>query len=461
MEKSAPFPAACFAGLCLAGFYLAGAAPLAAAGHQRPRRHGLRSFRHHQLRHRPAASAATRSAPPPATSATSRSTGATTAAAAAPAPPTTTTRRSPRTCTGSRTAASSRSAPAGSNTASPRSTDSAPGCGAGSCVQPPLGGNQLGVGCTDPYGSGLNGSRPLGRKSEVDATTGAYPFPYGGGGSTTAVWNQRVAVAEADLDAALNPGAVYYIEGQYVAPDDALSGNGLNNASYRRVTVTAGTFNLVMAASTVRRKSAIEVWPTVDSTVELINLDTPSTPDPTVPRRPQGDRPRRRRLALRIRDPQHELEPRGRPADRHLRRHHRLLATLGFHDVNAHSSEPYDPTDWESATTATAISLDRAVSSARRRTPTPCAGRPPTASGSTPISRRTEIALHGLRLFAAGSPAGLEFWATETAAPLFTDGFETGDTVGWSGKAGAHRGRRSRPTKSATSRRARPIGEFR
>src|SRR5690606_25989813 len=45
------------------------------------------------------------------------------------------------------------------------------------CQSPPLGGNQLGVGCTDPYGSGLNGSRPLGMRSEVDPTTGYFPFP--------------------------------------------------------------------------------------------------------------------------------------------------------------------------------------------------------------------------------------------------------------------------------------------
>ena len=95
-------------------------------------------------------------------------------------------------------------------------------------------------------------SRPLGRRSEVNPTTGVFPFPEGGGGSTATVWNQRAAVAEADLDAALNPEARYFIEGHYIAPDDAQSGNGLNNASYREVTVEAGTFNLLMSGSTVR-----------------------------------------------------------------------------------------------------------------------------------------------------------------------------------------------------------------
>ena len=153
---------------------------------------------------------------------------------------------------------------------------SASGCGDGSCAAPPLGGDQLGVGCTDPYSSGLNGSRPMGRKSEVNATTGVFPVP-GGGGSTATVWNQRAAVAEADLVAALNPGARYFIEGQYIAPDDAQSGNGLNNASYREATVEAGTFNLQISLfNTVREKSAIEVWPVIDPTVELVNVDVPS-----------------------------------------------------------------------------------------------------------------------------------------------------------------------------------------
>ena len=47
-----------------------------------------------------------------------------------------------------------------------------------SCQSPPAGGNQLGVGCTDPYTASLNGSRPLGRRSEVNATTGVFPFPF-------------------------------------------------------------------------------------------------------------------------------------------------------------------------------------------------------------------------------------------------------------------------------------------
>ncbi len=73
-----------------------------------------------------------------------------------------------------------------------------------SCTSPPAGGNQLGIGCTDPYVSSLNGSRPLGTPSEVNGTTGVFPFPYTQVASST-VYDERVKVATADVDAASTP----------------------------------------------------------------------------------------------------------------------------------------------------------------------------------------------------------------------------------------------------------------
>ncbi|MEM7539206.1 MAG: hypothetical protein AAF639_44015, partial [Chloroflexota bacterium] len=45
------------------------------------------------------------------------------------------------------------------------------------------------------------------------------------------------AVGPPDFDPQLHPGAQYFGEGHYVAPDDAAAGNGNNNASHRRVRV--------------------------------------------------------------------------------------------------------------------------------------------------------------------------------------------------------------------------------
>ena len=306
-----------------------------------------------------------------------------------------------------------------------------PGCGDGSCVEPPLGDHQLGVGCTDPYGAGLNGSRPMGRKSEVNPATGAYPFPYGGGGATTALWNQRLAVAEADMEASLNPGATYYVEGHYVAPDDAVNGNGLNNAAYRRVTVGAGNYNLTFAASTVRERAAIQVWPVVDPTVELVNVDLPTDPV------------ERFHVARKVTDlgggqwhyeyAVHNMNSE-RAADR-LTVHFGQVAAIsnvGFHDVNAHSNEPYDGTDWEVSNTPDSISwatpfFTPAENANALRWATMYnfwfdANRPPA-----------DIASHSLSLFEAGLPAEIVFLENEQAQTLFADGFESGNTSAWTG----------------------------
>ncbi len=127
-----------------------------------------------------------------------------------------------------------------------------PSCG--SCSQPAHGGGQtFGVGCTDTYDAGLNGNQPLGKRSEVDPTSASFPFPYSQTTASTVV-DQRVKVAESDVDPAQNDAALYWVEGQYVTADDAAAGNALNNASYRKVTISGSAFNLVFDGGTVREQ---------------------------------------------------------------------------------------------------------------------------------------------------------------------------------------------------------------
>ena len=298
---------------------------------------------------------------------------------------------------------------------------SAGGCGTGSCASPPLGGQQLGVGCTDPYGSGLNGSWPLGRKSEVNATTGAFPFPFTQGGDQSQPWNQRVAVAESDLAAANNPGARYFVEGHYVAPDDAASGNGTNNASYREVTVSATGFNLNLLGNTIREKAAIEAWPTIDNAVELLNVDVPSAPAQRfhVARKVTQTAPGLWHYEYAI----HNMNS-DRAADQLEIRFagQTIFSGVGFKDVDAHSNEPYDTTDWASATSANAV----------RWTTQPFPASPANANALRWAtlynfwfdSNRppTEISTHELRLFKAGSPTSVSF--LDNLSFVFSDGFE-------------------------------------
>jgi hypothetical protein len=129
------------------------------------------------------------------------------------------------------------------------------------CLPCSGGGGGLNPGCSDPYGSGLNGSQfRLGPRSEVNALTGVYPYPYILHWQATgdAIF-KRIQVEEADVDPNLNPGALYFVEGQYINNDDALEGNGYNNASYRRVTVDPD-FTIDVEEPTEREKPAIMAW---------------------------------------------------------------------------------------------------------------------------------------------------------------------------------------------------------
>ncbi|MEE8525948.1 MAG: hypothetical protein V3T72_18585 [Thermoanaerobaculia bacterium] len=142
-----------------------------------------------------------------------------------------------------------------------------------SCVQPPAGGDQLGVGCTDFYNSGLNGNRPMGRRSDVQVAGADHP-PSAAGGETDDAYDQRIVVAESHLDPAQNAGALYWMEGQYVVRDDARAGNGLNNASHRQATVGAlPSLNVSMTGPTIRELPAIFAWQSIDPEVDIVAVD--------------------------------------------------------------------------------------------------------------------------------------------------------------------------------------------
>ncbi|MCA9243021.1 MAG: hypothetical protein KDA32_03630 [Phycisphaerales bacterium] len=137
-------------------------------------------------------------------------------------------------------------------------------------------GDRLGLGCSDPYGSSLNGSQSrLGPKYQVNAYTGAFipAHPTPSGNATLA---GRIIVEESDIDPAQNAGATYWIEGHYITPDDAAAGNGYNNASYRRITFGSSPFNITLQDSTVREQPAIMAWQAVDPAVVISSVDFPS-----------------------------------------------------------------------------------------------------------------------------------------------------------------------------------------
>jgi len=126
-------------------------------------------------------------------------------------------------------------------------------------------GTLLGVGCSDPYGAGLNsGQNGLGSRAWVNPYTGEYPSDANqhGGHSHNGI-SHRIQVDDADLDDDENTGAQYFAEAQYVTPHDSSGGNQYNNASYRKFNVigdSGGTYDIDPIGNTVREEPAINAW---------------------------------------------------------------------------------------------------------------------------------------------------------------------------------------------------------
>jgi len=138
-----------------------------------------------------------------------------------------------------------------------------------------VGGSHLGSGCSDPYSAGLNAGPSLGSRAWINPFSGAYPRgdsptpPNTHTGHAHVGPSHRILTEVNDLNTAMNPGATYYAEGQYVTPHEYAwcrthtgECNMNNNVSYRRynVTGTASPFSFSAVGSTVRTQPAIMAW---------------------------------------------------------------------------------------------------------------------------------------------------------------------------------------------------------
>jgi hypothetical protein len=104
----------------------------------------------------------------------------------------------------------------------------------------------------------------------VNPFTGAFPSnAVDHTGHVETGQSHRLIVEQNDLNTALNPGATYYAEAQYVTPHEYAwcqshpgQCNMYNNASYRRFNVSGTTsFTFSPVGSTVRMTSAVNAWP--------------------------------------------------------------------------------------------------------------------------------------------------------------------------------------------------------
>lgn len=205
----------------------------------------------------------------------------------------------------------------------------------------------LGVGCSDPYSANLNGSQSrLGPKSVVNPFTGDFPSNHTTPGTTTIAGRLQVHVA--DIQAAQNAGATYYVEGQYVTPDDAAAGNLYNNASYRQVWLT-GSLGLTFSnpqggsSATVREKPAILAWQAADPAVGVALVDVPGDGQIYVAHKATNLGGGQWRYEIAIFNLNSD---RAIGAVEVKLPDWATVGAVGFHDVDYHSGEPYANTDW-------------------------------------------------------------------------------------------------------------------
>lgn len=209
-------------------------------------------------------------------------------------------------------------------------------------------------GCSDPYDASLNGQQSgLGPKSEVNAFTGAFPYPWINQGSGSGATFKRLQAATSMLGTA---GAQYYTSSMYVQPQDATGGYGLNNQSYRTCNVTFNSaqsrWEIAHTGTTQRTKPALQAWRDADATVQIVNFDVPGEGRFIVAMKA---------TSLGGGNWHYEYAVQNLNSDRSGQSFvipipaGTSVTNIGFSDVDYHSGEPYALTDWTSAVSSNQI----------------------------------------------------------------------------------------------------------
>jgi hypothetical protein len=305
------------------------------------------------------------------------------------------------------------------------------GSSCGSCVQPPNGGAQLGVGCSDPYGPSLNGSQNyLGPRSEVNAFTGDFAFPHGNPWDPAPVLAGRLQVDETEI--VDDPSTYrYFVEGQYVTPDDAAAGNGYNNASHREVVVNGTNLDLTMAG-TEEGRAAIFAWRDIDPSVTIREVQVPGEGEFIVAYKVGDNLDGTWRYEYAVFNLNSHLSG-GSFSVPILT--DSVITNPGFRDVAYHSGEPYDGTDWAldvnpSGGWVTWATDDYSVNVNANALRWSTLYNFRFDADSPP-----QAALASIGLFRPGGPGSVAVFVEAPAnnvTPLFADDFEDGTTGAWS-----------------------------
>lgn len=308
-------------------------------------------------------------------------------------------------------------------------------CGFG--CQDPGTGSLLGVGCSTTSSAAIHGNQGgfggvggLGPRSEVEVSTGFFSFPYGSQGMSGDAIYKRLQVNVDDVDPELHDGALFFAEGHFVAPDDALAGNGLNNVSHRRVEPSAD-LDLLFVDATEAEQPAIFAWQVHDPAVRIDVVDVPGDGRLIVGARATKRGPQRWSYEYAVYNLSSHRSA-GRFAVPLLPGTD--VVSTGFHDVDSHSGEPFGGTDWQATVDSPGGSVAWSTADF---------AEDPDANalrwGTLYNFRFEAFAAPGLGivevgLFRPGSPSSIEITtlgATVDESLLFGDGFETGDASGW------------------------------
>ncbi len=217
--------------------------------------------------------------------------------------------------------------------------------GCGTCNG--TGGNLLGVGCLDVYWAEYNaGQTRLAPRSSINPYSGQFS---GYTANTGDALYRRCQVNTSDVTLANYPGALWFMEGVYVGTDDAAAGNGLNNASYKRMTL-APNYSMSPTGSTSMGIPAIRAWRDhglgVNAPDLSVNVDPVDVPG-------EG----RYFVANKVRDLGNgtwrydyavfNLNSHRSGSSFHIPVPAGVTVTnIGFHSPDYHSGEPYNNEDW-------------------------------------------------------------------------------------------------------------------
>jgi len=214
--------------------------------------------------------------------------------------------------------------------------------GCGTCI--PSGNFQtLGAGCSNVNSAGIGGSQQsLGLRTEINPASGDFQYPFTGINITGDAIFKRLRASEADLS---TPDARYFFEGQYISPDDAAAGNGDNNASYREANINPATFSASFTGPTVQNVPAIFAWASADPDVQIAQADAPDGGRYIV-----GSKATQVEggylYEYAVYNQNSSISATGFAAPHPGVNETPQVIALGFHDVDYHSGDPVDGTDW-------------------------------------------------------------------------------------------------------------------